>query len=154
MKRILHATSARLRSLSQDDALLLRWVLLGVPVLLVTMSMMLSGAFESADTAQLALLCDRPFYLEAEATQHPALSPAGMFGLCTAISFYLALVLLRQHRFAHRLQVVLPALVALLLPGLLCVLWDCVFYVAAPVFCLLLTWLLVECIPFYRRARA
>ncbi len=154
MKRIDKAIVCRIQGLSKDDALLLRWALLGAPVLLATMCMMLGGAFEGTDTAQLALLCGRPFYLEAEATQYPALSPAGMFGLCTAVSLYLALVLLRQRSFSHRAQVVLPALVAALLPGVLCVLWDCVFYIAAPVFCILLTWLLVECIPFYRRARA
>lgn len=139
-------------TLSGDDALLLRWVLLSVPVLLATMVMMFTGAFEGADTAQLTHLCGAPFYLEAEATQYPALTPAATFGLCVGCTLYLGLVLLRLRGFAERLQVCVLALVVAALPGLLCVLWDCVFYAAPVLFCVLLTWLLVVSVPYFRNS--
>lgn len=135
---------------SKGDALLLRWGVLSVTVLLVAMLLLLSGATEHVDTAQLTLLCGRPFYLEAEATQHPALSPVGMFGLCVAIVLYLSLVLMRIPSMGQRCLLVFMAVVAAALPGVLCVLWDCVFYATLPVFCILLTWLLVECVPFFK----
>lgn len=135
---------------SKDDALLLRWGVLSVSVLLAGMLLLLCGATEPVDTAQLTLLCGRPFYLEAEAIQHPALSPVGMFGLCVAVVLYLALVLLRLPSVGQRWPIVLLAVVAAGLPGVLCVLWDCVFYAALPVFCILFTWLLVESVPFFK----
>lgn len=136
------------------DMLLLRWGVLSVVVLLTTMLLLLSGCFEGADEAQLRLLCGNPFYLEAEATQHMALSPAGMFGWCVAVTLYLSIVLLLRRRFAERLQIALMAAVAVALPGLLCVLWDCVFYVAPLVFCVIFTWALVVTVPFFRRSRS
>ena len=142
------------RELSRVDSLLLRWGVLSVLVLLATMAMLLTGAFEWADNAQLTLLCGNPFYLEAEAAQHSALSPAGVFGVCVGITLYLALILLRHGSFVWRAQVGLLSLVAVVLPGLLCVLWDCVFFVSPLVFCVLLTWLLVVCIPFFARIRS
>lgn len=130
--------------------LLLRWVGLSVPVLLVVMVLLLANGLEWADTVQLQLLCGAPFYLDAEATQNVALSPMGAFALCAVVTLYLALVLLREPRVLGRVQVMVPALVAALLPGLLCVLWDCVFYVAPLLVSLLLTWLL-SCIPFFNQ---
>lgn len=144
------STRRKVRSLSGDDALLLRWVLLSVPVLLATVVMMFTGAFEHADTAQLTLLCGAPFYMEAEATQYSALTPAATFGICVGCTLYLGLVLLRLRAFAERLQVGILAVVAAALPGVLCVLWDCVFYAAPVLFCVLLTWLLVVSVPFFR----
>lgn len=147
-------TALKGRGLSRVDSLLLRWGMLSVLVLLATMAMLLTGAFEWVDNAQLTLLCGNPFYMEAEAAQHSALSPAGMFGVCVGITLYLSLVLLRYSSFVWRAQVVLLALVAVVLPGLLCVLWDCVFFVSPLAFCVLLTWLLVVCMPFFSRIRS
>ena len=136
------------------DMLLLRWGVLCVVVLLVTMLLLLNGCFEDVDEAQLRLLCGNPFYLEAEATQHMALSPAGMFGWCVAVTLYLSIVLLLRRRMAERAQIALMAAVAVALPGLLCVLWDCVFYVAPLLFCVVFTWALVMVVPFFRRSRS
>lgn len=136
------------------DMLLLRWGVLSVVVLLVTMLLLLNGCFECVDEAHLRLLCGNPFYLEAEATQHMALSPAGMFGWCVAVTLYLSIVLLLRRRMAERVQIALMAAVAVTLPGLLCVLWDCVFYVASLLFCVIFTWALVVAIPFFRRSRS
>ena len=134
--------------------LLLRWGVLSVLVLLVTMLLLLGGYFECVDEVQLRLLCGNPFYLEAEATQHMALSPAGMFGWCVGITLYLSIVLLLRRRFAERVQIALMAAVAVALPGLLSVLWDCVFYVAPLLFCVIFTWVLVVTVPFFRRSRS
>lgn len=164
MKAFFLALAARLKNirpkgggqlhLTRGDALLLRWVVLCVVVLLATMLMLLTGAFEWVDTVQLKVLCGSPFYLEAEATQYSALSPGAMFALCTAITLYLAVVLLRYPSFIARMQVVVLALMAALMPGLLCVLWDCVFYAAAPVFCIMLSWLLVSCMSLITRKQS
>ena len=87
MKAFFLALAARLKNirpkgggqlhLTRGDALLLRWVVLCVVVLLATLLMLLTGAFEWVDTVQLKVLCGSPFYLEAEATQYSALSPGG-----------------------------------------------------------------------------
>ncbi len=135
---------------SETDMLWLRWGLLSVAVLLVTMGLMLAGCFEPLDDAQLKLLCGNPFYLEAEGAQCSALGLAGTFGLCIAVTLYLSVVLLRVPSFAGRLQIAFLALVALGLPGMLCVLWDCVFYVAPLLFSVCLLWLLTAIIPFFR----
>ncbi|MBR5887824.1 MAG: hypothetical protein IKZ07_06400 [Akkermansia sp.] len=132
----------------------LRWAVLSVVVLLAVMLLMLSGCFEVLDEAQLRMLCGNPFYLEAEATQHPALSQAGMFGWCVGVTLYLGIVLLRQQRFSARTQIAVMAAVAVVMPGLLCVLGDCVFYVAPLLFCVLFTWALVVTVPFFRNSQS
>lgn len=132
----------------------LRWGLLSVSVLLVTMGLMLAGCFEPLNDAQLKLLCGNPFYLEAEGAQCSALGLAGTFGLCIVVTLYLSVVLLRVPGFVGRLQIAFLALVALGLPGLLCVLWDCVFYVAPLLFSVCLMWLLTSVIPFFRAAHS
>lgn len=145
-----HKKTARNRA----DMLWLRWAVLSVIVLLAVMLLLLGGHFEVADDAQLRLLCGNPFYLEAEATQNPALSPVEMFALCVGVTLYLGIVLLRQRRFVPRTQIALMAAVAAAMPGLLCVLWDCVFYVAPLLFCVISCWLLVIVVPFFRRSRS
>lgn len=136
------------------DQLLLRWGVLSIVVLLITMVLLVSGSFEPVDSAQLHLLCGTPFYLEAEATQHSALSPAHMFLLCVGVTLYLSLVLLREKKISGRTQTAVAAVVASALPGLLCVLWDCVFYAAPLICCVLLSWLFSVTIPFFRNNRA
>ena len=128
--------------------------MLSIVVLLITMVLLVSGSFEPVDSAQLHLLCGTPFYLEAEATQHSALSPAHMFLLCVGVTLYLSLVLLREKKISGRTQTAVAAVVASALPGLLCVLWDCVFYVAPLLFCVVFTWVLVVTVPFFRRSRS
>lgn len=132
----------------------LRWAVLSVVVLLAVMLLMLSGCFEPLDEAQLRMLCGNPFYLEAEATQHSALSRAGMFGWCVGVTMYLGIVLLRQQLFSARTQIAVMAAVAVVMPGLLCVLGDCVFYVAPLLFCVLFTWALVVTVPFFRNSQS
>ncbi|MBR3926388.1 MAG: hypothetical protein IKJ58_06470 [Akkermansia sp.] len=139
---------------SDTDMLWLRWGLLSVSVLLVTMGLMLAGCFEPINDAQLKLLCGNPFYLEAEAAQCSALGLAGTFGLCIAVTLYLSVVLLRVPGVVGRLQIAFLALVALGLPGMLCVLWDCVFYVAPMLFSVCLVWLLTAVVPFFRSAHS
>jgi len=57
--------------------------------------------------------------------------------------------MLYQKTHRHRTELTLLALVTLALPGLLCVLWDCVLHTAPLLCCILFTWLLVICIPFF-----
>ena len=132
------------------DQLLLRWGVLSIIVLLITMLLLVSDSFEPVNSAQLRLLCGTPFYLEAEATQYSALSPAGMFLLCVGVTLYFSLVLLREPTLSGRTQIAVVAVLASALPGLLCVLWDCVFYAAPLVCCVLLIWLFSVTIPFFR----
>lgn len=151
---LLHRLKCSAPACDRADMLWLRWAVLSVVVLLAVMLLLLGGYFEGVDDAQLRLLCGTPFYLEAEATQNPALSPVQMFGLCVGVTLYLGIVLLRQRRFVPRTQIALMAAVAAAMPGLLCVLWDCVFYAAPLLFCVIFTWLLVMVIPFFRRSRS
>jgi hypothetical protein len=60
-------------------------------------------------------------------------------------------VLLRERRFSGRLQVGILAVVALALPGILCVLWGGVLNMAAPVICALACWFGAEILHLFRR---
>lgn len=132
----------------------LRWGLLCFLVLATAMALFLTGSFEQADLTQLRILCGNPFFLEAEAAQVSLLSPAQTYGICILLTFYFSMALLRQRRFGARTQITFLALVAFGLPGLLCVMWGGVLYVAPILFCLSLSWLLVTLIPFFRRSRS
>ena len=48
---------------------------------------------------------------------------------------------------AKRTQICFLAALATLLPGLLCILWNGVLYMAAPLFCVLLLWVLAALLP-------
>ncbi len=128
------------RSLNRTDRHLAVWFALILGTLLPMVCLLLSGALAALDEAQLRLLAGHPFYIGAEEAQVSLLSPVGTFVLCTLLSFWLAAVLVRERRYARRSQVAFLAALALALPGLICVLWGGVLYVAAPLACILFLW--------------
>ena len=156
MKERLARLLNRLRSpqsMNRTDRLLLRWAGLSFAVLVLIVILTAAGTMEYLEWEQIRLLCGSPFYLGAEEAQISLLGPAGIFSLCLAVTLYLALVLLRERRFAGRLQVGILSAAALALPGILCVLWGGVLNMAAPVICSLACWLGAELIHlFFRRA--
>lgn len=147
---------ARLHSphqMNRTDHLLLRWAGLSFCVLVLIVVLSLLGIMQQLEWEQIRILCGSPFYMGAEEAQVNLLEPAGIFSLCLAVTFYLALVLLREKSFAGRLQVGVLAMAALALPGILCVLWGGVLNMAAPVICALACWLGSEILHlFHRRA--
>ena len=156
MKERLARLLNRLRSpqsMNRTDRLLLRWAGLSFAVLVLIVSLTAAGALEYLEWEQIRFLCGSPFYLGAEEAQISLLGPAGTFALCLAVTFYLSIVLLSERRFSGRLQIALLSVVALALPGVLCVLWGGVLNMAAPVICSLACWLGAELIHlFFRRA--
>lgn len=130
--------------LTTADFGLLRWALLCIVVLSVVVVLMLSGGLYELELEQVRLLGGSPFFISAEEAQISLLSPAGTFILCVAVTLYLSLAHLREPRFGGRLQMALLSVVALGLPGLLCVLWGGVLNMAAPLICALMCWMLVE----------
>ena len=144
----------RLRSpqqMTRTDHFLLRWSLLSFAVLVLIIVLTLLGTMQQLEWEQIRFLGGSPFYIGAEEAQVNLLGPAGIFALCLVVTFYLALVLLRERSFAGRLQVALLAVVALALPGILCVLWGGVLNMAAPVICALACWLGSEIMHLFRR---
>ena len=144
----------RLRSpqqMTRTDHFLLRWALLSFAVLVLIIVLTLLGTMQQLEWEQIRFLGGSPFYIGAEEAQVNLLGPAGIFALCLVVTFYLALVLLRERSFAGRLQVGLLAVVALALPGILCVLWGGVLNMAAPVICALACWLGSEIMHLFRR---
>ena len=144
----------RLRSpqqMTRTDHFLLRWALLSFAVLVLIIALTLQGPLQQLEWEQIRFLGGSPFYIGAEEAQVNLLGPAGIFALCLVVTFYLALVLLRERSFAGRLQVGLLAVVALALPGILCVLWGGVLNMAAPVICALACWLGSEIMHLFRR---
>ena len=144
----------RLRSpqqMTRTDHFLLRWALLSFAVLVLIIVLTLLGTMQQLEWEQIRFLGGSPFYIGAEEAQVNLLGPAGIFALCLVVTFYLALVLLRERCYAGRLQVGLLAVVALALPGILCVLWGGVLNMAAPVICALACWLGSEIMHLFRR---
>ena len=144
----------RLRSpqqMTRTDHFLLRWALLSFAVLVLIIVLTLLGTMQQLEWEQIRFLGGSPFYIGAEEAQVNLLGSAGIFALCLVVTFYLALVLLRERSFAGRLQVGLLAVVALALPGILCVLWGGVLNMAAPVICALACWLGSEIMHLFRR---
>ena len=125
------------------DELMLRWVLLSVGVLAALVALQACRFFAPLDEWQLYLLAGDPFYLSAADAQVSLLSPGGMFGVCVGLTLYLGAVLLRVPRLVQRSHLCLLAAVAAALPGVMCVLWHGVLYVAQPLVCVLLLWLVV-----------
>ena len=154
MKKALSALLSRLRGLQQmnrTDHLLLRWAGLSFCVLVLVVILSLLGVMQYLEWEQIRFLGGSPFYIGAEEAQINLLGPAGIFALCMVVTFYLALVLLRERRFAGRLLVSILAVVALALPGILCVLWGGVLNMAAPVICAMACWLGSEILHLFRR---
>ncbi len=129
------------QGLNRTDRHLAAWMLLSLATLLPVVCLLLSGGFAACDEAQLRLLAGHPFYIGAEEAQVSLLSPVGTFLLCALLVLWLAAVLVRERRAARRSQLAFMAALAMLLPGLICVLWGGVLYVAAPLACVLLLWL-------------
>lgn len=132
------------QQMSKADHLFLRWVLISLSTLLLVGVLTLCGVTEQLEWEQIRYLGGNPFYIDAEEAQVSLLSPAALFGLCNIITFYLAIVLLRERHFSGRLRVIVPALAVLALPGMLCVLWGGVINVAPLLIAALATWLGAE----------
>ncbi len=141
---------------SGTDKTLLLWCLLCIITLGSTVALIIGGIFDICSLEQIRLLAGHPFYIDAAAAQVSLLPPAGIFTICTFITLYLALVLLRCRSFAKRTQICFLAALATALPGLLCILWDGILYMAAPLFCVCLLWVLTALIPaiFSRHSQA
>lgn len=129
------------------DMQLLRWILLCIGTLGVTAGLMMYGFFDTLALEHIRILGGHPFYIDAESAQVSLLPPAGIFAICTGITLYLSIVLLRNPGLAKRTQICFLAALATLLPGLLCILWNGVLYMAAPLFCVLLLWVLAALLP-------
>lgn len=136
---------------NRTDHLLLRWAGLSFTVLVLIVILTAAGAMEYLELEQIRFLGGSPFYIGAEEAQISLLGPAGTFALCLVVTFYLALVMLRERHFSGRLQVGILSVVALALPGILCVLWGGVLNMAAPVICALACWLGAEILHLFCR---
>ena len=156
MKKALAALLNRLRhqqQMNRTDRMLLRWAGLSLAVLVLIIALTAAGVMQQLEWEQIRFLGGSPFYIGAEEAQISLLGPAGIFALCVAVTLYISLVLLRERRFSGRLQVGILAVVALALPGVLCVLWGGVLNMAAPVICVLACWFGAEILHlFHRRA--
>lgn len=141
--------------LDTGDVLWLRWVALSISVLFCVAILLASGCIGGIDQWHTALLQGAPFHLsEAGATAGSALSPAVSFALCIPLTLYWAAVMMYQKKRKHRIELSLLAVAALCLAGLICVLWDTVLHTSSMICSVLLTGLLVLCIPFFGKKRA
>lgn len=134
----------------EADVLLLRWVILSVSVLAVLVLLQVCRVFEALDMQQLRILAGHPFYLSAEDAQVSLFSPGKTFSVCVLLTLYLGATLLQQ-RMSRRNHICLLAAVAVFMPGLMCVLWHGVLYVAQPLVCILLLWLILVPLSLLRR---
>lgn len=153
LHRLLHLICPPPGRFTVGDRFLVRWLGMSFLVLALSTGAALSGLAEELELEQIRFLGGNPFYISAEEAQVSLLGPAGTFGLCLGVTLWLSAVLLRERRMAGRLQIMLPALVALALPGLLCVLWGGVLNMALPLLCALLCWLGAELRPLARSLR-
>lgn len=155
MKKRLARLLSRLQrpqQMTRTDHLLLHWAGLSFCVLVLIVALTAAGTMQYLEWEQIRFLGGAPFFIGAEEAQVNLLGPAGIFGLCLAVTFYLALVLLRERRFTGRLQISLLAATALALPGILCVLWGGILNMAAPLIAALACWLGAEIIHLFRRS--
>ncbi|MCQ2372281.1 MAG: hypothetical protein MJ058_09585 [Akkermansia sp.] len=141
------------------DRMLLEWAVLAFSVLAVVLLLMLSGVIYELGLQQVRFLAGEPFYMDALEAQVDLLGPGGVFCICIPVTLYASFLLLREPSFLQRAQYALLLLVALALPGILCVLWHGVLNMSAPCLCVLFTWLAVELKPlvkflYYRYVRA
>ena len=127
----------------EGDVLLLRWVILSIAVLAALVALQACRLFMPLYECQLLILAGDPFYMTAQDAQVALLTPAGTFAVCVGITLYLGAVMLRQPRLGRRNHLCLLAAVAVALPGLMCVLWHGVLYVAQPLVCIALLWLVL-----------
>lgn len=139
--------------ISVGDRFLLRWLGLSFVVMAMVTGLGLAGIINELELEQIRILGGNPFYIGAEEAQVSLLGPAGTFVFCLVLTLWLTIVLLRERRFVGRVQIMLLLLTALVLPGMLCVLWGGVLSMAAPLLCALLCWLGAELRPVARRLR-
>ncbi len=128
--------------MGRGDRCLLLWILLCFTTLLTVVVLMLNGALSVLEQWQLHVLQSVPFRLSAQEAQTLFLTPLQSFCICLLLTLYFAAVLLMEERLWRRTQVALLALLAVTLPGFICVLWGGVLPVAAPVCTIFLLWLL------------
>lgn len=140
-------------SLSAGDALWLRLLGTAAAAVALTVALGLAGLTERLEWEQIRLLAGNPFYMDATAVQVSLLSPGAMLLLCVAVALYLSAVLLHERRALWRFSIMIPALTALALPGLLCLFWGGVLNMAPPLLTALLCWLGVELQEWRRRRR-
>lgn len=134
------------------DVFLLRWAALSIVTLLCATILQATGLLNTLHDWQIMLLCGHPFYLSAEGAQSSFLTPGGTFGLCVGLTLYLSAVLLLQRRLQRRSHICVLSTTAIILPGMICVLWESVFYVAQPLICIIILWcLLVPAAAILRR---
>ena len=134
-----------------SDRLLLEWAALSLCVLAVVLALMLGGLTYELGLQQVRFLAGEPFYMDALEAQVDLLGNGGIFCICVPVTLYLTLLLLREGGFLQRALYALLALVALALPGILCVLWHGVLNMSAPCLCVLLAWLAVELKPLVKK---
>lgn len=152
LKALFTRTARHPHHLNRGDILWLRWVVLSVSVLFCTVALMASGCTDGMNQWHTALLQGAPFRLsEAGAEAGSILSPAVTFACCVPLTLYWAAVMMHQRNLRHRTELTALALAALALPGILCVLWDTVLHTIPLLCCLLFTWLLTACIPFFAK---
>lgn len=137
--------------MNRTDHLLLRWAGLSFVVLVLIVILTAAGLMEYLELEQIRFLAGSPFYIGAEEAQVSLMGPVGTFALCLGVTLYLALVLLREKSFTGRIQVGVLTILALALPGILCVLWGGVLNMNAPVICALVCWLGAEILHLFRR---
>ena len=143
------------RPLDKGDVLWLRWVVLSVSVLFCMAALMASGCTGGMNDWHTALLQGAPLHLPATgANAGSVLSPATTFACCIPLTLYWAAVMMHQKNLRHRTELTAMLLVALALPGILCVLWDSVLHTLPLLCCVLITWLLVICIPFFGKTNS
>lgn len=140
-------------SLSAGDALWLRLLGTAAAAVALTVALGLVGLTEQLEWEQIRLLAGNPFYMDATAVQVSLLSPGAMLLLCVAVALYLSAVLLHERRALWRFSIMIPALTALALPGLLCLFWGGVLNMAPALLTALFCWLGVELQEWRRRRR-
>ena len=129
------------------DRLLFEWAALSLGVLAVVLLLMLCGVVDELGLQQVRYLAGPPFYMSALEAQVDLLGMGGIFFISVLVTLYTSFILLRERSFVQRALYALLLLVALALPGILCVLWHGVLNMSAPLLCVLLTWLAVELKP-------
>lgn len=132
------------------DRLLLEWAALSLCVLALVLLFMRCGVVDELELQQVRFLAGSPFYMSALEAQEDLLGIGGIFCICVLVTLYISLLLLREKLFVQRALYALLALVALALPGVLCVLWHGVLNMGAPILCVLLAWLGVELKPLVK----
>ena len=151
----MQAGATTTRKLDHTDAVWLRWVILSICVLVSQTLLLLSGYFEPLNAAHVSMLQGAPFYLSEQAVQQGNVMCMELsFAYSLVLVLYGAAVLMYQRTLGSRCLLAALALVAVVLPGLLCALADCVLYVVPQMFCIVAIWVSVVCIPFFRFPRA